>query len=160
MVLASWSNSSLGVSVSPRELKRGLIHPQNNTTWNSEWLCRVSFVPAVTLARYLWLEIEIKFCVFLTVFTTLQSIGGNEYGKTGHSKLFTFMRHFLSFWSAISLLGPQYYTTSQTLITRSAVHLRVNIVKWIPYLTQLKFTLTPDIETRHFFLITTHWVFI
>ena len=29
------------------------------------------------------------------VFITLQSIGGNEYGKTGHSKIFTFLRHFL-----------------------------------------------------------------
>ena len=27
--------------------------------------------------------------VFLTVFITLQSIGGNEYGKAGHSEIFT-----------------------------------------------------------------------
>ena len=33
--------------------------------------------------------------IFLTVFITLQSIGENEYGKTGHSKIFTFLRHFL-----------------------------------------------------------------
>ena len=31
----------------------------------------------------------------LTVFITLQSIWGNEYCKTGHSKIFTFLRHFL-----------------------------------------------------------------
>ena len=30
-----------------------------------------------------------------TVFITLQSIGENEYDKTGHSKIFTFLRHFL-----------------------------------------------------------------
>ena len=33
------------------------------------------------------LEIKIEFSVFL------QSIGENEYGKTGHSKIFTFLRH-------------------------------------------------------------------
>ena len=29
------------------------------------------------------------------VFKTLQSIGENEYGKTGRSKVFTFLRHFM-----------------------------------------------------------------
>ena len=29
------------------------------------------------------------------VFITLQSIGENEYGKTGHSKFFTFLRQFM-----------------------------------------------------------------
>ena len=29
------------------------------------------------------------------VFITLQSSGENEYGKTGHSKIFTFLTHFL-----------------------------------------------------------------
>ena len=29
------------------------------------------------------------------VFITLQSIEENDYGKTGHSNIFTFLRHFL-----------------------------------------------------------------
>ena len=35
-----------------------------------------------------------NFAFFLTVFITLQYIGENEYGKTGHSKIFI-LRHFL-----------------------------------------------------------------
>ena len=39
--------------------------------------------------------IKISEFVFLKVmvFITLQSIGENEYGKTGQSKIFTFLRH-------------------------------------------------------------------
>ena len=33
--------------------------------------------------------------VFPMVFITLQSIGENEYGKTGHSKILTFLKHFM-----------------------------------------------------------------
>ena len=51
----------------------------------------------VWLSRYLRLEIEISLFVFLTVFLTLQSIGENEFGKIGHSKIFTFLRDFMIF---------------------------------------------------------------
>ena len=63
------------------------------------------------------------------VIITLQSIGENEYGKTGHSKIFTFVSHFLIILKRIFFLGLQYYTILQTLITRRAEHLRFNIVK-------------------------------
>ena len=49
----------------------------------------------VWLSRYLWLEFKSLKNIFPMVFLTLQSIGGNEYGKTGHSKMFTFLRHFM-----------------------------------------------------------------
>ena len=32
------------------------------------------------------------------IFITLQSIGEDEYGKTGHSKIFTFLRNFNQGW--------------------------------------------------------------
>ena len=54
--------------------------------------------------------------------------GENEYGKTGHSKIFTFLRHFLIILKRF-FSGLQYYTTSQTLMARRAVYLRFNIVK-------------------------------
>ena len=68
----------------------------------------------VWLSRYLWLEIEISFFVFLTVAITLQSIGENEYGKTGHSKIIIFCGTSWSFWSPI-FLRLQYYTILQSL---------------------------------------------
>ena len=55
----------------------------------------------VWLLRYLWLEIEIKIMRFPNGFhNTIQSIGENEYGKTDHSKIFTFWGTSWSFWSA------------------------------------------------------------
>ena len=49
------------------------------------------------LSGYLSLELEISEFVFLMVFITLQSysFGGNEYDKTGHSKIFPLLRHFI-----------------------------------------------------------------
>ena len=38
---------------------------------------------------------------FLMGFITLQSIGKNEYGKTGHSKIVTFLRHFLIIFNQV-----------------------------------------------------------
>ena len=38
--------------------------------------------------------------VRLTVFITLQSIGENEYGKTGHSKIFTFFEALVDHFEA------------------------------------------------------------
>ena len=67
--------------------------------------------------------------VFLTVYRTLQSIGENEYGKTGHSNNFYFFEALHDHFEAQFCLGLQYYTTLQTLITRRAVHVRFNIVK-------------------------------
>ena len=61
-------------------------------------------------------------------FKTLQSNGENEYGKTGHSKI-------VAVWGAIHdhflneiVLGHQYYTISQALITRRAMHLTFGIL--------------------------------
>ena len=74
-----------------------------------------------------WIS-KFHFLFLLTVLITLQSIGEDEYGKTGHSKIFTFWGTSWSFWRAI-FLGLQYYTISQTLITCRAMHLRFNIVE-------------------------------
>ena len=49
----------------------------------------------VWLSKYLWLELQILKTVCQTVFITLQSIVETEYGKTSHSKIFTFLRHFM-----------------------------------------------------------------
>ena len=62
-------------------------------------------------------------------FFMLGSIGENEYGKTGHSKIFYFFEALLDHFEAQFFLGLQYYIISQTLITRRAVYLRFNIVK-------------------------------
>ena len=52
---------------------------------------------------------------------TLQSIGENEYGKTGHSKIFSFWRHFLivfkrNFVSALTLLNNAFQEISLKVI--------------------------------------------
>ena len=45
----------------------------------------------VWLSSYIWLESKFKKTAFPNVFfITLQSIGENEYGKTGHSIFFIF----------------------------------------------------------------------
>ena len=61
--------------------------------------------------------------VFPTFFITLQSIEEDEYGKTSHSKIFTFCRHFMIILKR-NFLGLQYYIISQTLIRLCAMHLR------------------------------------
>ena len=77
----------------------------------------------VWLSRYLWLEMKIKFCVFLTFFITLRVIRKTEneyrYGmvKPVTPRFLLFWGTSWSFWSAI-FVGLQYYTISQTLITR------------------------------------------
>ena len=60
--------------------------------------------------------------------TSLQSIGRNEYGKTGHSRIFYCFEALLDRFEAQFMKGFN-ITPSQTLITRRAVHLRFYIVK-------------------------------
>ena len=46
-----------------------------------------------------------QFCIFLRVFITLQSIGKNKYGKTGHSKIFYFFEALLDHFEAQFFTG-------------------------------------------------------
>ena len=100
----------------PQILKQ---NPGFSSYCNENYVGQSGTLWLLQLSRYLWLEIETKFCVFLTVFITLQSIGENEHGKTGHSKIVIFLRALTGInhceaW--FFLLGLQYYTISQTLI--------------------------------------------